>query len=278
MVREMVYHWGCRHCDFSTWSPDRDRTAESAKSHLLNHYEGNVRQEDFGLAWSCPYCDNTGRDHDGDKALAEFKNHLFSHVEPLLESGVHLADGINGTGSIMIRGPTESPGADNARIHLLTPADIYVFVTTTPKRRIELIRDELSEWPAWTVLITTKSQPLAGVDGIDLSTIPMEVVQLDKALGLSSLGETVSRVLSEHESAEGKISLEFDILPEVIAKFDVKEAFRFLHIFTSRCDRANALSHYYVNPKTQSESSINVLSEVFDMEIEADGAVFTSSR
>ncbi len=274
----MVYRWGCRRCDFSTWSTDQDQTAESAKSHLLKHYESKFRQEDFGLAWSCPHCEAEGRDHDSDRALAEFKDHLFSHVEPLLESGVHVADSIDRTGSIMVRGPLESPGADNARIHLLAPADIYVFVTTTPERRIELIRDEFPEWPAWTVMITTKLQPLAGIDGIDFSTVPMEIVQLDKNLGLSSLGETVSRVLSEHESKQGKISVEFDILPEVIEKFDVQNAFRFLHIFTSRCDRADALSHYYVNPETQPESTVNVLDNVFDAQIEVDGPVFTSSR
>jgi hypothetical protein len=274
----MVYRWSCRHCDFSTWSTDRDRIAGPIKSHLVEHYEGNFRKEDFGLAWSCPYCKVNGRDHDSDQALADFKSHLFDHVEPMLESGVHVADNISGTGSIMIQGPPESAGVDNARIHLLSPADIYVFVTMTPERPIELIRDEISEWPALTVLITTKTQPLAGIAGVDFSTIPIEVVQLGKHLGLSSLGETVSRVLSEHESRQEKISLEFDILPEVIDKFDVQKAFRFLNIFTSRCNRANALSHYYIDPKTQSESKINVLGEVFDMRIEANGPVFTSSR
>jgi hypothetical protein len=274
----MVYRWKCRHCDFSTWSTDRDRIAESIKSHLIEHYEGNFRKEDFGLAWSCPYCEAEGRDHESDQALAEFKDHLLSHVEPLLESGVHVADSINGTGSIIVEGSPESAGVDNARIHLLSPADIYVFVTTTPKRRIELIRDEISEWPGLTILITTKTQPLSGIAGVDFSTIPIEVVQLDKHLGLSSLGETVSRVLSEHESRKEKISLEFDILPEVIEKFDVQKAFRFLHVFTSRCNRADALSHYYSDPETQSESKINVLGEVFDMQIETNGPVFTSSR
>lgn len=274
----MVYRWECRHCDFSTWSTDRDRIAESIQSHLAEHYKSNFRKEDFGLAWSCPYCEAEGRDHDSDRALAEFKSHLFGHAESLLESDTHVADSINGTGSIMVKGPPESVGVDNARVHLLSPADIYVFVTTTPERRIELIRDEMSEWPALTVLITTKRQPLSGIAGVDFSTIPIEVVQLDKQLGLSSLGETVSRVLSEHESKQGKISLEFDILPEVIEKFEVQKAFRFLHVFTSRCNRADALSHYYIDPKTQSESKINVLGEVFDMQIEANGTVFTSSQ
>jgi hypothetical protein len=274
----MVHRWGCRQCDFSTWSTDRDQTAESAKSHLLKHHEDQFRQQDFGLAWSCPYCEAEGRDHDDDYAIAEFKRHLFDHVESLLESTVHVADDIDATGSIMVKAPVESAGANNARVHFLAPADIYVFVTQNPKRRIELIRDDLPEWPEWTILITTKSNPLADIEGIDFSTVPLEVVQLDKHLGLSTLGETVSRVLSEHESPEEKISLEFDILPEIIDKFSVQDVFQFLHIFTSRCARSRVLSHYYVDPTMESESTVNVLSEVFDMQIEANGPVFTTTR
>lgn len=272
----MVYRWRCRNCDFSTWSTERGRTAKSAKSHLVTHYQGKIRREDFGLAWSCPYCESEGRGHDEEGALSEFKDHVFGHVEPLLESGVHVADDINGTGNVVVNAPLESTGADNARIHFLAPADICLFVTTNPKRRIELIAEELPEWPAWTIVITTKSQPLAGIEGIDFSTVPLEVVQLDKSLGLSSLGETVSRVLDEHESTEGKISLGFDILPEIIEKFQLQEVFKFMHVFTSRCKRANALSHYYFNPQTQSESTVNILDQVFDMNIYANGTVFES--
>ncbi|RLM89176.1 hypothetical protein D3D02_08580 [Halobellus sp. Atlit-38R] len=175
----------------------------------------------------------------------------------------------------MVKAPLESTGANGARIHLLTPANIYIFVTRDPKQRIELIRDQFSEWPASTIVITTKSQPFSEVDGIDLETIPLEIVHLNKGLGLSSLGETVSRVLSEHEST-GKISLEFDILSEIIKKFEVQDVLQFLRGFTARCDRSDALSHYYVNPKAQSESVMNVFEQLFDLQVEAKGLVFES--
>ncbi|RLM57239.1 hypothetical protein DVK02_05515 [Halobellus sp. Atlit-31R] len=246
------------------------------QSHLLGHHRRNLRQEDFSYRWSCPYCGAENHHHERDEAVSEFETHLFDHVENRLESGVHVADGIGGTGSILVKAPLESTGANGARIHLLTPADVYIFVTQNPKQRLELIRDELSEWPALTIVITTKSQPLSGVDGVDLETVPLEIVHLNKRLGLSSLGETVSRVLSEHESTGRKISLEFDILSEVIATFDIQDVFHFLRGFTSRCARSDALSHYYVNPTSQSESIMNVLEQLFDMQIEATGAVFES--
>jgi hypothetical protein len=272
----MVYRWRCKSCDFSTWAPGRERVAESAKSHLITHHRDRVKREDFGLAWSCPYCDSSGRGYESQQAVEDFKNHLFGHMAPLIESGVHVADDINGTGSILVHASPESAGADNVRINFFAPADICILVTTNPKRRIELIADRLREWPASTIVITTKSQPLAGIDGIDFEVVPLEIVQLEKSLGLSSLGETVSRVLENHESAEGKISLGFDILSEIIEKFQLQEVFKFMHVFTSRCRRADALSHYYIDPNPQSESTLNVLDQAFDMTIRPSGTVFES--
>jgi len=151
-----------------------------------------------------------------------------------------------------------------------------VFVTTNPAKRIRLLQEELAEWPAWTVVLTTEDDPLAGLSGIDLGSVPLEIVQLDKRLGLDSLGKTVSRVLEEQESAEGKISFEFDILSEIINKFDLQQVFKFLHVLNARLEDADALSHYYFDPRTQSESSINVLDQVFDLKISADDRIFTA--
>ena len=272
----MVYRWRCRHCEHSVWSADSGAMAERGRSHIVKHFRENVREEEFGLAWECPYCDATGRGHDSERSFEDFKNHVFEHVEPLMASGVHVADDVDRVGSVLVEAPLESQGADNARIHFLSPGDICIFVTTNPADRIRLLSEQLDEWPAWTIVITTKERPMAGVDGVDFSSVPLEVVKLHKSLGLSGLGETVSRVLDEQESAEGRISLEFDVLPEIIAKFDLQEVFKFLHVLTSRCERAEALSHYYFDPRTQSESTVNVLDQVFEVQITADGNVFES--
>ncbi|MFB6092967.1 MAG: hypothetical protein ABEK02_08165 [Haloquadratum sp.] len=271
----MVYRWRCPHCDFTSWGANREQTAESVESHLFSHYQQNLREEDFSYRWSCPYCESENHHHEYDQAVPEFRNHLFDHVESRITPDVHLADEIDRTGSILVKSPLESTGANAARIHLLSPASVYVFVTQDPKQRIELIRDEFAEWPASMIVITTKSQPLSDVDGIDLETVPLEIVHLNKRLGLSNLGETVSRVLSEHDSA-GKVSLEFDILAEIAEKFAVRATLQFLRGFISRCERSDVLSHYYINPKLQSESIMNILEKLFDMQIEANGWVFES--
>jgi hypothetical protein len=272
----MVYRWRCRHCEFTVWSANREQTAEEIKSHITDHYRNNISEDEFRIQWKCPYCDTNQQSHDKSEGLQSYRSHLFSHCEPLLESGVHVADDVDGTGEILVLSPVESTGTDNARIHFLSPCDIVVFVTTNPAKRIRLLQEELAEWPAWTVVLTTKDDPLAGLSGIDLGSVPLEIVQLDKRVGLDSLGKTVSRVLEEQESAEGKISFEFDILPEIINKFDLQQVFKFLHVLNARLEDADALSHYYFDPRTQSESSINVLDQVFDLKISADDRIFTA--
>jgi hypothetical protein len=272
----MVYRWRCRRCPFTVWSARRGAVVDAVESHLLDHHRGQLTNREFRISWECPYCDTTGQSHDESEGVARFTSHLFEHVEPLLESGVHVADEVDGTGSILVRSPVGSTGADNARIHFLSPGNVVLFVTTNPADRIRLLDEELHEWPAWTIVLTTKDDPLAGVTGIDFSEVPLEVVRLDSRLGLSDLGETISRVLDEQERTDGKISVEFDILAEIIEKFDLQTVFKFLHVFAKRCESADALAHYYVNPSAQSESTLNVLDEVFDLSITAREETFVS--
>ncbi len=271
----MVYRWRCRHCGFTTWAPDGERLGEAVRSHLVKHHRDRLRSEDFGVAWSCPYCDDGGHSHEREQAVASFERHLYGHAEPLVESGVHVADEFDGTGSVLVQAPLDGQGADNARTHFLAPADIQVFVTMSPSKRARLIESDLGEWPAAIVFLTTNEQPLAGVEA-DLSAAPIEVVQLDGRMGLSGLGETLSRVLDEHETTAGKISVEFDILSELVSKFDLQDVFKFLHVLTSRCDRAGALSHYYFDPRAESASTVNVLDQLFDARIAAENGVFES--
>jgi len=74
----------------------------------------------------------------------------------------------------------------------------------------------------------------------------------------------------------GTLSVEFDILPELVDKFDLRTVFKFLHLLSSRLDRADALSHYYVDPRRQQAASVNVLEQAFDLSIRASGGAFRS--
>lgn len=272
----MVERWHCRQCKFTVWSPQRATTADRVKSHLLDHYRNKLNRTDFRVGWECPYCDRQSQGYDTDESVERFKNHLFEHVEALVESDVHVADRINGVGDALVLAPLESTGADNARVHFTSPAEIAIFVTTNPARRVRLLDEKLRSWPAWTTILTTKSQPFADVTDVDLESAPLDVAILNKGIGLTDLGETVSRVLDEQQTADAKVSVGFDILSELLQLFDTETVFKFVHVLNSRLENMDALTHYYLNPESQPESSVNVLKELFDLQIRATGSTFTT--
>lgn len=274
----MVHRWRCRRCEFSVWSASRSETTSRVKKHLLTHYQGQLSKREFQVHWECPYCEQSADSHDQQDGVQRFQEHLFGHVEALMESGVHVAEEFDGAGSVLVTAPLNSTGADNARLHFCSPGDILVFVTTTPEKRIRLVEEQLQEWPAWTIVLTTKENPLAGIDDIDFSSVPLEVVRLDRRLGLRDLGETLSRVIDEQDTTTGKISVEFDILSEILAKFEMQRVFKFMHILTSRLEDAGAISHFYINPGTESASTVNILKQMFDLTITADERTFVTGN
>ncbi|WP_267163933.1 DUF7504 family protein [Halovenus salina] len=243
---------------------------------MLAHNRQHVTESEMQVQWTCPYCDRTGQASGRERGLEAYSDHLFGHVEALMESGVHVADDINHTGSILTLSELESAGANNARVHFISPYDIVLFVTTSPSRRIRLLQRELTELPAWIIVLTTKREPLESLSEESLSTLPLEVVRLDKQLGLSDLGQTVSRVLGEQEHMDGKITFEFDILSELLDTFTLQNVFKFLHILNSRLEKADALSHYYFDPSAGYEGSANVIEQMFDLRIRANEETFVS--
>jgi len=272
----MVHRWRCRDCGWTTWSASQERTEREVNSHIVSRYGDRISKGSFGVEWTCAYCDEEVQTHDASEGFERYRDHLFSHNESLLESDVHVADDINGTGSILVLSELEGTGADNAQKHFLSPGDILLFVTTRPQRRIRFVQDELEELPSSMVVITSREDPLDGLAGGDPLSLPVEVVRPDGTVGLSTPGQTISRVVDRHEQMRGKISFEFDILSELITTFDLQQVFKFLHVLTARLEDANALSHFYANPDAWAESSINILDEVFDMRLTAEEAVFMS--
>lgn len=272
----MVHRWQCRQCDYIVWSPKQNAVVDGVESHLLDHYRGNLTQTDFRVGWECPYCDESKYGYETDESVQEFKSHLFEHVTAFLESGKHVAEEINGVGDILVLAPTESTGANNARVHFTSLSEIAVFVTTNPAQRVRMLDTQLDSWPAWTTILTTKSQPFADVTDVDLDSAPLDVAILDKGISLTDLGETVSRVLDKQQTENAKITVGFDILSELLQLFDTETVFKFVHVLNSRLESMDALTHYYLNPNSQPESAVNVLQQLFDLQIHASGERFTS--
>jgi rubredoxin len=272
----MVYRWRCRHCEFTLWGADRGAVGDRVKSHLLEHHASHVHRDDIRTSWSCPYCEAQGEAYSSDDdAVDSFAVHLFEHAESLLESGAHIADEVGGTGSVLVSAPADGPAANNARAHFLARGDAVVLVTANPAARLRLVHSELDAWPAAVTVLTTVEDPLADVTAFDPAAVPIEFVTLNKRTDLSGVGETVARTVSKHEGMSGSLSVEFDILPEIVQKFELGTVFRFLHILDSRLDRADALSHFYVDRRRHQQATINVLEKTFDVSITAEGGVFT---
>jgi rubredoxin len=269
----MVYRWRCRQCAFGLWAASADDAAEAVRSHLFDHAESNLRRDDLRTVWRCPHCGTQGETYAGDGATESFKSHLFGHVASQLEADAHVADAVGGTGSVLVLAPPDGDAAANARAHFLSRGDAAVVVTADPTARLRLLDRKLPSWPASTTLVTTAAEPLSGVD-IDPPTEP-EVVTIDGRPDLSGVGETLSRTLRSVE-ARGSLSVEFDILTELVETFELRTVFRFLHLLSSRLERAGALAHYYLDPRRVQRASINMLEQAFDLVIRADGAVFTS--
>lgn len=269
----MVYRWRCRTCTLSLWAASADAAAESIKSHLFDHAESNLRRDDLRTMWRCPHCGAQGETYAGDGALESFKSHLFGHVESQIEAGAHVTDAVGGTGNVLLLAPLDGDAAANARAHFLSWGDAAVVVTADPTARLRLLDRKLSSWPASTTFVTTAAEPLSGLD-VDPPT-ELAVVTVDGQPDLSGVGKTLSRTLRSVEE-RGTLSVEFDILTDLVDTFELQTVFRFLHLLSSRLERAGALAHYYLDPRRVQRASINVLEQVFDLVIRADGAVLTS--
>lgn len=269
----MVYRWRCRTCTFSLWAANADAAAEAIRSHLFDHAESNLHRDDLRTVWQCPHCGAQGETYAGDGALESFKSHLFGHVESQIEADAHVVDAVGGTGSVLVLAPIDCDAAANARAHFLSRGDAAVVVTADPAARLRLLDRNLPSWPDSTTLVTTAAKPLSGLD-VDPPT-ELAVVTVDGQPDLSGVGKTLSRTLRSTE-ARGALSVEFDILTELVDTFELQTVFRFLHLLSSRLEQAGALAHYYLDPRRVQRASINVLEQAFDLVIRADGAVFTS--
>lgn len=273
----MVFRWNCRQCNYDAWSANEESLINAMGSHTLSHYRNKLQRRDFGVGWDCPYCGQSTDGYDEEKSVDQFKQHLTEHVRPLVQSNVHIADEINGVGNVLVRAPVNSQRATNARIHFTSPADFALFVTSQPAKRIQLLANELSEWPSWTTILTTKQQPFAEVTDIDVESAPMEVVILDKRCGLTEAGETVARILDEQETSSAKVTVGFDIISELLELFELRTVFKFLHILNARLGSVDALTHYYLDPNNHQQTAINMLSELFDLTLSAQKGIFVSN-
>lgn len=267
----MVYEWECHQCSYTVWSGNKTSLDADIKSHLFDHNIDHIAKNDFRYRWDCPHCARNTTTHDKETVVEEFKNHLYEHTSQRITDGTHVAETIDRRGSILVEAPVRSESADYARRHFFSHADVAVLVTRDPEARIELFDEKLDDWPARTVLLTTKRRPINSTLDIDFSDISLEIVELDQRLGPDQLGETVSRVIEQHNAPTRQLSFGFDIVYEIIQSFDLQTSYEFVNRISDRLRNADAISHFYIEPHPQLESILNVLEDQFDLKLAADG-------
>ena len=272
----MVHKWRCRHCGFSAWSDRHEQLKRTVGSHLFDHHSGRVTKADFRLQWACPYCSATGKAHDEGEIVGEFKEHLGNHGTNAIERNAHIASEIDRSGNVLVKAPTESDVANNARVHFLSGSNLALVVTKRPKERLRLLDRRLERWPGRTVIMTTKRRPLEGSLELDLSSVSIELVELDRRLGPSELGETISRVIDVHHTSGDTVSVEFDILSDIVRSFDLQTTYDFVSMLSRRLGEVGAIAHLYVAARPQLSSALNVLDDKIDLELDTESRVFTA--
>jgi hypothetical protein len=95
------------------------------------------------------------------------------------------------------------------------------------------------------------------VDGPDSKVIP----DVENPADLTGLGITVSEYLSAH--SDERPFVVFDSLTVLLQYVDVEEAFRFLHVLTTRVRTAGAVAHYHVDPAAHDEQTLVTLKSLF---------------
>lgn len=264
----MDYSWSCPQCTFAVWSSTEEAAREEIRSHLVDHNRGSLYREEYRIGWDCPYCGANALEHSEEEAVWSFKRHLFDHVEQPLRSGTSVTDAVELSGNALVEASPDGAGADNARLRFVDAADVTILVTPTAGDRLRSMADSGSSWPDRTIVVTAKQQPLSSVGDLDLQDVPIEVVQLDPDIELIGFGETISRVIAEHNAPKTDVFVTFDILPELLAEGDLETLFKFLHLLTARIENAGAFSHFYC-PSETTGPAMNLLSELFDRRISA---------
>lgn len=272
--------WRCTHCDFLAWTDSEGKMKTAVKTHLLAHHSANLSKSDFRITWDCPYCATGKTDYDTTEAVSDFKSHLYSHVEDQIHDHKHIAERVGWNGTIQINTQVESPEADTLRKHFHSYADLVILITANPEHRIRLLHDELTAVPDRMIVVSTDGNPFDETTNLDFAGVPMELVELDPRLGPKQVGETVSRILDIHLVDGKRVSVEVDILNEIIRSFDLRTSCAFVRMLASRLEEVDGVFQLYVNRDSHPNIStaLNFLEEVFDLTISATDDRFVKTN
>ena len=98
----------------------------------------------------------------------------------------------------------------------------------------------------------------------------VEVTQINNPNDITRLGIVVSRITQGWSGGDRGIRVCYDSLNVLLNYRDVKNAFRFLHVFLSTFTKTDALAHFHADPLEGDPQSINTLKPLFDEVVSID--------
>ncbi|TKX71198.1 MULTISPECIES: hypothetical protein [Halorubrum] len=98
----------------------------------------------------------------------------------------------------------------------------------------------------------------------------VEVTQINNPNDITRLGIVVSRVTQGWSTDDRDIRVCYDSLNILLNYRDVKNAFRFLHVFLSTFTKTDAVAHFHADPLEGDPQAINTLKPLFDEVVSID--------
>lgn len=190
--------------------------------------------------------------------------------------------------NVLLLAPALNAWADEVCVDLLTLSSpsreriLWVTFTQSPE-------DRLDHWRAYA---GSQAPVAGGIVAVDsqhrsLDTEPASEVELgDVAIAvefvsspgnLTGIGIEVVDFLEEWADADEPIAVCVHSLTPLLQYVDLKQAYKFLHVFTGRITAADAVAHYHMDPTAHDDQTVNTIKSLFDAVVEVgdDGTVTT---
>jgi len=190
----------------------------------------------------------------------------------------------------LVLSPPFTPGGDGLCFDLSyggpEPPDglVFVLATRSPDDRLHDLRDHAGDalpprLGFLTLGETRRSSTCEGVaaadDGLELWT---ETVASPG--NLTEVGVTLSNRLLSWEHVTGEVAVCFEPLGTLLQYSDVRQVYRFVHVFTQQARSTGARVHFHLDPSAHDDIVTNQLKTLFDavVEVDGDGQVSVRSR
>jgi hypothetical protein len=186
------------------------------------------------------------------------------------QEAVSVTERLTDASNILMLAPSFPDGAAGVCVDLLggdDPAETSVLgvtYTQSPGKWAADYERETGAAPAEGTVVSVGdwgSEVETGASEWTLETV-------DHAGDLTTLGVTLSQYLAADGS--GRKRLCFDSLTALLQFVELRRAFQFLHVVTSRVSSADTVGHYHLDPDAHDDQTLATISGLFDTVVEVN--------